>query len=123
MPTPPVYYTGDTWPPLTGTAKDANGTPVDLSTADSMRVISKGSKQSPTTIAGTAVFATSDVVPGATGDGTDGNWMSPWGAADLTDPDSYIPELEVTWDAASTPPKVETFRDDSITFLVKADND
>jgi hypothetical protein len=35
--------------------------------------------------------------------------------------DTYTPELEVTWDAVSSPPKIETFR--LGTFIVHEDND
>lgn len=103
----PVYYTGDTWPPLSGTAV------ADLSTADSIRMIAKLNAGA-TVIAGTASFIT---------DGSDGAWEYPWGASDLTVAGTYTPEIEVTWDALSSPPKIETFRDDAVTFLVKADND
>ena len=113
----PEYYTGDTWPPLTGTAK-TNGTAVNLSYADSMRMIAKGAA-SLDIIAGTATFCT--VPNGGLGDGTDGKAQYLWAADDLTVADTYTPELEVTWDAISSPPKIETFR--LGTFLVLADND
>jgi hypothetical protein len=116
----PEYYTGDTWPPLTGTAKNAAGNPQDISSADSLRAISKrvGGTE---VIAGTAVFK--EVVHGGAGNGTDGEWQYVWDADDLTLAGEYIPELEVTWDELSSPPKVETFRLDSEKFIVHADND
>lgn len=107
----PIYYTGDTWPPITGTCKDANGTAVDLSTSDSLRFVAKSGS---TVITGTAAFNT---------DGIDGKWKYTWAAADLTTAGSYVPEIEVTWDSASTPVKIETFRDDNQTFTVATDND
>ena len=109
----PIFYTGDTWPPLTGTAKDADGAAVDLSSADSIRMIALG-KSSADTIAGTAAFDS---------DGSDGKWKYTWAADDLSTADTYTPELEVTWADDTTPAKIETFRDDSQTFIVKADND
>ena len=114
MPTP-EYYTGDTWPPLVMTAKDAAGVAVDISAADSLRMIAKLSGGGPTdVIEGVATNLT---------DGINGKAEYTWAADDLTAAASYVPELEVTWDALSTPPQIETFRDDAVTFLVKADND
>lgn len=118
----PVYYTGDTWPPITGVAKDANGTAVDISSADSFRMVAKSGAN---VIAGTAAFCdpSRPRAVAATGDGTDGVWEYTWAADDLSASGTYIPELEVTWDDSSTPPKIETFRDESQSFIVRDDND
>lgn len=114
----PVYYTGDTWPPLGMTAQNAAGADVDLSTADGLRMIAKqvGGND---IIAGVAEYT--DPARGGTGDGTDGQAEYMWEIDDLTIADTYTPELEVTWDAGSSPPKIETFKLD--TFIVLADND
>jgi hypothetical protein len=109
----PVYYTGDTWPPMTGTVKDSTGAAVDISSADSLRMVAKISGAA-TVIEGAAANLT---------DGTDGKWEYTWAADDLSVAGDYVPEIEVTWDNASTPPKIETFRDDSQKFTVRADND
>lgn len=113
----PVYYTGDTWPPL-GMNATANGTAVDLSVADSLRMIAKQTGGADI-IAGTASYTA--VARGGNGTGTDGKAEYFWAADDLTLAAGYTPELEVTWDALSSPPKIETFRND--TFTVLADND
>lgn len=105
----PVYYTGDTWPPLSGTAKDASGVAVDLSTSTSMRMVAK-QVDGAAVIAGTAAFVST---------GSDGKWKYVWQSGDLATAASYCPELEVTWGTG----RIETFRDDAVTFLVKADND
>lgn len=116
----PEYYTGDTWPPLGMVATNAAGAPVDLSSAASFRMIAKQLLPVGVDIIdGPAVFMDPD--RGGTGDGTDGQMEYFWTASDLTIVASYTPELEVTWDALSTPPKIETFKLD--TFVVKADND
>jgi hypothetical protein len=109
----PEYYTGDTWPPLTGAATDADGAALDLSSADGLRMIAKAASGA-TVIEGAAANLT---------DGTDGKWSYTWAADDLSVAGSYCPELEITWDESSSPPKIETCRDDAVTFLVKADND
>lgn len=109
----PVYYTGDTWPPMTGTVKDSAGVAVDISTADSLRMIAKRS-------GGVELI---DGVATNNTDGVDGKWKFTWAADDLTVAGDYVPEIEVTWDNLSTPPKIETFRDDTQKFTVLADND
>jgi hypothetical protein len=111
----PVFYTGDTWPPLQGIAKDASGAAVPLAGASSYRMIAKGTTAA--VIAGTAVLR--DPSRGGDGVGTDGKWEYIWGAGDLAAADTYVPEIEVTWSTG----KIETFRTDTETFLVKADND
>ena len=114
----PTYYTGDTWPPLTGTCMTVAGTAASLATMDSLRMIAKGNSTG-TVIAGSAAFCAAE--HGGNGAGTDGKFQYLWDADDLTVADTYTPELEVTWDALSSPPKIETFRLD--TFVVLADND
>jgi hypothetical protein len=110
----PVYYTGDTWPPLSGTVKDAGGNAVNISTATSIRMVAKSG---------------ATIITGATANDDDGSnpnrgrWHYNWAAADLSVAGDYIPEIEVTWDAVSSPPKIETFRLDTEKFTVKADND
>lgn len=111
----PVFYTGDNWPPLQGTVKDANGAVVDISTAVSLRMVAK---LTATIIAGTAVKR--DASRGGDGVGTDGKWEYVWGTSDLdTAGVGWIPEIEVTWPSS----KIETFRTDTETFTIKADND
>lgn len=114
----PIYYTGDTWPPLGMTATDSAGVPVDLSSSDSLRMIAKQNSGADL-IVGVPVFTDPD--RGGTGDGTDGKSEYFWAIDDLSIVAAYTPELEVTWDAGSSPPRIETFRQDA--FNVLADND
>lgn len=102
---------GDTWPPLRGKAEDDDGL-IDMSAADYVKVIMKSGA---TTIQGTVTPA-SDVDPAYTANDpdfavadSDGfNWKYTWGATDTAVVGTYSVELEITWDAASTPPQVET---------------
>src|SRR4051812_10826056 len=106
----PVFYTGDNWPPLQGTVKDADGVVVSIATAVSMRMVAKLSAN---IIAGTAVKR--DATHGGDGTGADGKWEYIWAAGDLdTAGVGWIPEIEVTWPSS----KVETFRTDSETFTI-----
>lgn len=116
----PEWYTGDTWPPISFTVKDALGAAVDVSTSDSLRFIAKVDGGADV-IAGAAAFCAVEF--GGTADGTDGKVQYEWAAGDTDIPGDWIPECEVTWDELSTPPKIETFRLDSEKFVIKADND
>lgn len=111
----PVFYTGDNWPPLQGTVKDADGVVVSIATAVSMRMVAKLATD---VIEGVAVKR--DATRGGDGIGTDGKWEYVWALTDLDIPGvGWIPEIEVTWPSS----KVETFRTDTETFTIKTDND
>lgn len=115
-----IFYTGDTWPPLTGTIRNASGIAQSLASAASFRTVSKMSGATPV-IQGAATYCPTAF--GGTGNGSDGKWAYFWAADDLALAGSYVPEVEVTWDAASTPARIETFRDSTEFFVVLADND
>lgn len=111
----PIFYTGDNWPPLQGTVKDAAGVVVNISTMVSLRMVAK---MASTTIEGAAVLR--DVSRGGDGTGADGKWEYVWGVGDLDVAGvGFLPEIEVTWPSS----KIETFRTDTETFTIKADND
>jgi hypothetical protein len=97
----PAYATGDTWPPLSGTVRDDEGITVPIAGASSLRFIAKSGS---TVIAGAAVNLDDGVTPELAG-----TWEYRWGAADTSVAGDYIGELEVKWDAVSTPQKIETF--------------
>src|SRR4051794_40749301 len=88
----------DTWPPLRGAASDANGL-VDLSTADSIKLILK----SGATVVGGAV----EVIDPPDEDGM--NWQYNWQTADVITAGTFSGELEVTWDEGTSPPEVQSF--------------
>jgi hypothetical protein len=92
--------TGDTYPPL-GAVLDDDGTPVDLTAADSVRLILK--LESPSTVVEGAAAVTS-----AAGGAVEYEWA----AGDTDQAGEYQGEWEVTWDAGSTPPSVQTFPND-----------
>jgi hypothetical protein len=111
----PEYFTGDTWPPLSGTVKDASDAAVNISGATSIRMIAKRSGGTEV-IAGTATIVDDSTTPNR------GKWTYEWASSDLSVAGSYVPEIEVTW-PGGPPTRIETFRTDSETFTVKADND
>lgn len=93
---------GDTWPPLKGLASDEDG-PVDLTLADSMRVMCKSSSHLIELPA--AVIVPIEVVNQGQPNEEQYNWQ-----ADLVDGDTdvvgnYTVQLEVTW----APDQIETF--------------
>jgi len=100
---------GDTWPPVRGrAATEADGT-VDLTAADSMKLIIKH-QTSPTIL---------EVVPVAIDPGTnDGfNWQYTWADGDTDELGTYDVELEVTWNSGTTPPEVQTFPNEGFVEL------
>jgi hypothetical protein len=88
---------GDTWPTLQGAASTASGAE-DLSTADAITVIIDG----PVHLEKTAV-----AIDPASNDGN--NWEVTWADTDLDTTGDYNVEVEVVWDDASTPPKIQTY--------------
>lgn len=94
---------GDTWPPLRGSAgPDLDGNnPADLASADSMILIIKHSSGAP------LLEVTAVAIDPTLNDGD--NWEYELQDGDTDVIGDYKMELEVTWDAASTPPKVQTF--------------
>jgi hypothetical protein len=86
----------DTWPPIRGAASDDDGL-IDLTGADSLKLILKTGT---TTIEGTAY----PIDPPEEGF----NWSYTWAAGETDIVGTYQGELEVTWDAGTSPPRVET---------------
>lgn len=91
---------GDTWPPLRGKAEDEDGL-VDLTEADDLTVILKHTGAGPT--------LTGTPVPIDPPDDDGFNWRYLFQAGDTDELGAYEVELEVVWDAAATPPSVQTF--------------
>lgn len=100
----PKYKTGDTWPPLSGTATDDGGA-VNISTADSLRVVLK--LDSPPT---TKSLPATNLDVGTPE--TRGKWEAPLAADTWDNPGDWETELEVTWDNTATPPEIETYPND-----------
>lgn len=92
---------GDTWPPLRGTAASEADGVVDLFLADSMKVVIKQHG------GGVTITATPTALNPATNDGF--NWKYDWADTDTAVIGEYDVELEVTWDATTTPDQVQTF--------------
>lgn len=101
----PKYKTGDTWPPLSGTVSDDGG-PVNISTADSLRVILK--LDSPIT---TKSLPATNLDVGTPE--TRGKWEAPLAIDTFDNPGEWDAEVEVTWDGTSTPPEIETYPNDA----------
>jgi len=112
------FKQNDTWPPLRGSASDEDGL-VDLTAADSLRVILKADA---TTISGTATVLEPPEAGLVAGQPAMFNWEYVWDADDLDTVGVYQVELEVTWDSASTPPKVETFPNEGYESLTVVDD-
>jgi hypothetical protein len=91
----------DTWPPLRGRAEDQNGDAIDLTAADETLIFMRHKTTPSTFIQGT-------VTPYVQPDSDGFNWEFVWRAGDTAVIGDYDTELQVTWDAGSTPPKVET---------------
>jgi hypothetical protein len=114
----PEYRQGDTWPPITGTVLDGNGSPVDIHTALSIRFVSLPAGASPGTgsITGTTVNLDDGTLPNR------GRWSYTWATHDLDVIGTYEVMIEVTWSAG----KIESFPSSKLragTYLVTADND
>lgn len=87
----------DTWPHLRGRAEDENGA-MPLASADSLAFrMTNGT----TTISGVA-----HVIDPPDSDGN--NWYYAWTSTDLNTAGTWKVELKVTWNAAASPPAVET---------------
>lgn len=102
----PKYKTGDTWPPLSGTVSDDGG-PVNISTADSLRVVLK--LDNPVT---TKSIPATNLDVGTPE--TRGKWEAPLEVDTFDNPGDWDAELEVTWDNNTTPPEIETYPNDEV---------
>lgn len=91
---------GDTWPPLRGSAGDDNIAAYDLTLADSLKLVIKHSSGTP------LLEVTPVALDPTVNDGR--NWEYQWQDGDTDVIGSYQVELEITWDALSTPPHVQT---------------
>ena len=101
----------DTYPPLRGAAYDADGL-LDLSGASSARVVIKGSG---TAVLGGTVSILDPAVNGY-------NWSYSWRSVDTAGTGTFSVELEITWDANSSPARVETLPADGFkTLEIKGD--
>jgi hypothetical protein len=83
----------DTWPPLRAQLKDGDGEPLDLSTADTVRILLEGEETKLKIKAGPAAIV------GAPEDGeVEYEWQGPEGEdpADLHTADRYKGEFEIT---------------------------
>lgn len=107
----------DTWPPIRGLASDEFG-PLSLGDADFVKVLMKSGG---TLITGLVTVHDPPLTdPG----GDDYNWEYAWAHGDTATAGDYKVELEVTWDDASTPKKVETVPNISTrTLTIEADQD
>lgn len=101
----------DTWPPLRGKAEDEDGL-VDLTVADSLKFLAKD---------GVALIeGAAEPIDPPDADGF--NWSYTWQAGDTDVVGEYDVELEVTWDAGTTPPQVETIPNEgNETLTIEAD--
>jgi hypothetical protein len=115
---PPEYKTGDTFPPISGVARDESGNPVDIHLAESARFVAKGKGPTPATISGAVTIVDDGTVP------LRGKYTYNWAPTDLSVADTYEAELEVTW--TTVPLKIQTFpsnKANNPTFIVTADLD
>jgi hypothetical protein len=94
---------GDTWPPQRGAATDDDGL---LPLVEADEVLFFASKSNPTNF----IQGTATVIDPPDADGF--NWQYEWQAGQTDVPGSYKCELQITWDAGSSPPKVETVPND-----------
>jgi hypothetical protein len=116
MPNVPKYKTGDTWPPLTGTVSDDNG-PVNIFVAQSVRIIMKTGT---TSVTGPVTVVDDGTLP------LRGKWSYKPALNDFSVVGDPQVEIEVTWNATSTPPEIETYPNDAAlnpTIHVTADLD
>ena len=111
----PQWKTGDNHPPISGVVKDAAGAPVNISTAVSVRFVSRLKTAPNTVITGAAINDDIGDVP------TRGKWHYVWSAA-LVDAGEYETEIEITWPSS----KIETYpsdKEENPTYVVDADLD
>jgi hypothetical protein len=106
----------DTFPALRGLAKDQEG-PMDLLSADKLKVILKAQTGAPPTVVEGEAEALNPE------DDEEGmNWEYPWAIGDTAEPGVFDIELEITWDEHATPPTVQTVPNGSYsTVEFKAD--
>lgn len=110
MPSEESHWTQhDTWPPLRLALSDENGL-LDLSTAGT--IIFRGKLQGGTNLIGGTAGTVLEFPDG------DYNAQYPWKATDLVTPGTYDCEVEITWDAGTTPPEVETVGSENLPVLV-----
>lgn len=89
--------TGDTWPPIKGLASDEDG-PVDLTAADSMRLMCKSTShliELPVTVIDPIEIIGDEQY----------NWQADFETGDTEVVGVYVIQLEVTWSAD----QIETF--------------
>src|SRR5215213_3776595 len=91
---------GDTWPPLQGRAEDQDG-PLPVIEADEILIFLRHKVNVSTFIQGT-------VLAYAAPDDNGFNWEFQWRTGDTAVIGDYDCEIQITWDAVSSPPKVET---------------
>lgn len=101
----------DTWPPLKGVASDSDG-PLPLASADYLTFIMKSDA--------VLVSGTADVIDPPDSDGF--NWQYVWGSADTSVAGQYEVELQITWDAGTTPPEIQTVpEEEPLTLEIRED--
>lgn len=106
-----VWKQHDTWPPLRGKAEDDDGL-MDLTAADSLKFLAKSGTD--------LIEGAAEPIDPPDEDGF--NWKYVWEETDLAKTGEYKVELEITWDALSSPPKVQTVPNSGTqTLTVEAD--
>lgn len=101
----------DTWPPLRMALKDENGL-LDLTEADSAKLLLKN---------GTTLI-TGPVIPISPVDEDGMNAKYEWAASDTAITGDYAGEVEITWDAGTSPPEVETIPNSgTVTITIQPD--
>lgn len=98
----PTMKTGDTWPPLRGSAADADGL-LSLVDADAVNVLIRHRSS------GTLITGAAEVIdPPEEEAGNLYNWRYHWAEGDLDAIGDYQIELEIVWNDATDPPRVQT---------------
>jgi hypothetical protein len=106
--------TGDTYPPLQGSATNAKGELLPLADADKLELTLKSATR---IIQGEAKAIDPPIPNPEDPEGPELNWEYEWAADDTTETDDddveiahglYEGELRVVWDEAADPPAVET---------------
>lgn len=101
----------DTWPPLRGKAEDEDGL-LNLSDADIIKFIMVSGA--------TVVEGEVEVIDPPDDDGF--NWKYVWASGDTAVIGTYEAELEITWDNASSPKKIQSVPNDG-TLSVEIEED